>query len=96
MCLGSSISEQQQVSAVSSPENVPEKTPGAWFTKLSMTAPGLRERADGPVGVAVAAAVALGLLALQLAYRDTQAGKGHISRTQNHTFGIFSLLTAYK
>lgn len=27
----------------SSPENVPEKTPGAWLTKLSMMAPGLRE-----------------------------------------------------
>lgn len=26
------------------PENVPEKTPGAWLTKLSITAPGLRER----------------------------------------------------
>lgn len=26
------------------PENVPEKTPGAWFTKLSMIAPGLRDR----------------------------------------------------
>lgn len=24
------------------PEKVPEKTPGAWFTKLSITAPGLR------------------------------------------------------
>lgn len=23
------------------PENVPEKTPGAWFTRLSMKAPGL-------------------------------------------------------
>lgn len=23
------------------PEKVPEKTPGAWFTKLSITAPGL-------------------------------------------------------
>lgn len=34
------------------PEKVPEKTPGAWFTKLSMTAPGLREREVGllPVG----------------------------------------------
>ena len=34
------------------PEKVPEKTPGAWFTKLSMTAPGLRERDVGlpPVG----------------------------------------------
>lgn len=29
------------------PEKVPEKTPGAWLTKLSMTAPGLRERALG-------------------------------------------------
>lgn len=29
------------------PEKVPEKTPGAWLTKLSMTAPGLRERAVG-------------------------------------------------
>lgn len=58
------------------PENVPEKTPGAWFTKLSMMAPGLRERVEGPV-VAVVAAVAaaaaaavvvpLGLLVLQLA-----------------------------
>lgn len=35
------------------PEKVPEKTPGAWFTKLSMTAPGLRERV---------AAAAVGLL----------------------------------
>lgn len=26
------------------PEKVPEKTPGAWLTKLSMIAPGLRER----------------------------------------------------
>lgn len=34
------------------PEKVPEKTPGAWFTKLSMTAPGLREREAGlPPGV---------------------------------------------
>lgn len=34
------------------PEKVPEKTPGAWFTKLSMTAPGLRERDAGlPTGV---------------------------------------------
>lgn len=24
------------------PEKVPEKTPGAWLTKLSITAPGLR------------------------------------------------------
>lgn len=29
------------------PEKVPEKTPGAWFTKLSMTAPGLRDRGVG-------------------------------------------------
>lgn len=29
------------------PEKVPEKTPGAWLTKLSMTAPGLRDRAEG-------------------------------------------------
>lgn len=36
------------------PEKVPEKTPGAWFTKLSMTAPGLREREVGlPPGVEV-------------------------------------------
>lgn len=26
------------------PENVPENTPGAWLTKLSIIAPGLRER----------------------------------------------------
>lgn len=31
------------------PEKVPEKTPGAWFTKLSMMAPGLRERVEGLV-----------------------------------------------
>lgn len=37
------------------PEKVPEKTPGAWFTKLSMTAPGLRERGVGLLpGVEVA------------------------------------------
>lgn len=29
------------------PEKVPEKTPGAWLTKLSMTAPGLRDRLVG-------------------------------------------------
>lgn len=29
------------------PEKVPEKTPGAWFTKLSMTAPGFRDRGVG-------------------------------------------------
>lgn len=29
------------------PEKVPEKTPGAWFTKLSIMAPGLRERDEG-------------------------------------------------
>lgn len=28
------------------PEKVPEKTPGAWLTKLSMMAPGLREREE--------------------------------------------------
>lgn len=28
------------------PEKVPEKTPGAWLTKLSMMAPGLRERVE--------------------------------------------------
>lgn len=42
------------------PEKVPEKTPGAWLTKLSMIAPGLRERVDGLVPL-------LGLLVLQLA-----------------------------
>lgn len=26
------------------PENVPENTPGAWLTKLSIIAPGLRDR----------------------------------------------------
>lgn len=37
------------------PEKVPEKTPGAWFTKLSMTAPGFRDRGVGlPPGVDVA------------------------------------------
>lgn len=36
------------------PEKVPEKTPGAWLTKLSMMAPGLRERVEGllpPLGL---------------------------------------------
>lgn len=28
------------------PEKVPEKTPGAWLTKLSMMAPGLREEEE--------------------------------------------------
>lgn len=45
------------------PEKVPEKTPGAWFTKLSMTAPGLREREVGlpPAGdVGLAPALAGG------------------------------------
>lgn len=42
------------------PEKVPEKTPGAWFTKLSMMAPGLRERVEGLLPL-------LGLLVLQLA-----------------------------
>lgn len=42
------------------PEKVPEKTPGAWLTKLSMMAPGLRERVEGLVPL-------LGLLVLQLA-----------------------------
>lgn len=37
----------QNGSSVSSPEKVPEKTPGAWLTKLSMMAPGLRERVEG-------------------------------------------------
>ena len=32
------------------PEKVPEKTPGAWFTKLSMTAPGLRGLVSGSAG----------------------------------------------
>lgn len=42
------------------PEKVPEKTPGAWFTKLSITAPGLREREVGlPAGVDVGLAPAL-------------------------------------
>lgn len=39
---------------VTSPEKVPEKTPGAWFTKLSMMAPGLRERVEGPVPLLLA------------------------------------------
>lgn len=42
------------------PEKVPEKTPGAWLTKLSMMAPGLRERGEELVPL-------LGLLVLQLA-----------------------------
>lgn len=42
------------------PEKVPEKTPGAWLTKLSMMAPGLRERVEGLVAL-------LELLVLQLA-----------------------------
>lgn len=42
------------------PEKVPEKTPGAWLTKLSMMAPGLRERGEGLVPL-------LGLLVLQFA-----------------------------
>lgn len=42
------------------PEKVPEKTPGAWLTKLSMMAPGLRERVEGLVPL-------LELLVLQLA-----------------------------
>lgn len=29
------------------PENVPENTPGAWLTKLSIIAPGLRDREEG-------------------------------------------------
>lgn len=45
------------------PENVPEKTPGAWLTKLSMMAPGFRERAEDME------LLPLGLLAVQLAYR---------------------------
>lgn len=58
---------------ISSPENVPEKTPGAWFTKLSMIAPGFRERVEGPVAAvaAVAAAVPFGLLVLKFACKDT-------------------------
>lgn len=50
-----------------SPEKVPEKTPGAWLTKLSMMAPGLRERVEGPVPL-------LGLLGLQFACRKTDYG----------------------
>lgn len=42
------------------PEKVPEKTPGAWLTKLSMMAPGLRERVEGLLPL-------LELLVLQLA-----------------------------
>lgn len=49
----------------SSPEKVPEKTPGAWLTKLSMMAPGLRERVEGLEPL-------LGLLVLQLACRTEQ------------------------
>lgn len=42
------------------PEKVPEKTPGAWFTKLSIMAPGFREREVGlPPGVDVGLARAL-------------------------------------
>lgn len=45
------------------PEKVPEKTPGAWFTKLSITAPGLRERGVGlPPGVEGVLAPGLTLL----------------------------------
>lgn len=43
------------------PENVPEKTPGAWLTKLSMMAPGFRERVEDME------LLPLGLLAVQLA-----------------------------
>lgn len=43
------------------PEKVPEKTPGAWFTKLSMTAPGFRDRGVGLLpGVDVALLLAGG------------------------------------
>lgn len=42
------------------PEKVPEKTPGAWLTKLSMMAPGLRDRDEGLPPL-------VGLLVLQLA-----------------------------
>lgn len=49
-----------------SPEKVPEKTPGAWLTKLSMMAPGLRERAEGLVPLLGL----LGLLVLQLAWEE--------------------------
>ena len=41
------------------PEKVPEKTPGAWLTKLSMMAPGFRERDEG-----VELLLGLGLLLL--------------------------------
>lgn len=59
----------------SSPEKVPEKTPGAWLTKLSMMAPGLRERGEGLEPL-------LGLLLLQLAWRTKKKKK---KKTQSET-----------
>lgn len=46
-----------------SPEKVPENTPGAWLTKLSMIAPGLRERGEGTLPLLV-------LVVLQLAWKN--------------------------
>lgn len=47
------------------PEKVPEKTPGAWLTKLSIMAPGLREEEEEERAEALV--LLLGLLALQFA-----------------------------
>lgn len=66
-----------------------------------MMAPGLRERVEGPVVAAVAAAavaVPLGLLVLQLACGgDAQHGNDHVSgtttSTQSCTFCTVALLT---
>lgn len=49
------------------PEKVPEKTPGAWLTKLSMMAPGLRERVEGLVPLPLPPPLLLLLVLLQLA-----------------------------
>lgn len=72
------------------PEKVPEKTPGAWLTKLSMMAPGLRERVEGLlplvglvglVGLAGLVGVGglvglVGLLVLQLASGQSTGATG--------------------
>lgn len=50
------------------PENVPENTPGAWLTKLSMIAPGLRER-EGVLQL-------LAVLAVQFVSGQGAAGLG--------------------